>query len=177
MVKEFKPVIYFLLRFLAIYLIGNLAYGLLITYYEPGVDPVTLNVTKQISWLLNLVGYETYVTTVTTKHVADLQTPIQTALSIYEGCNGINVWIIFTAFLFAMGPINKKLIYFLIWGSFAIHISNLIRIGLLFFVSVYLPTFWYFTHKYLFTAFIYFVVFTLWIIWVRTQLRKNEQEG
>ncbi len=175
MLKDFKPVVFFLLRFLAIYLVGNLSYGLFVTYFEPGVDPITYNVTKQISWVLNVFGNETFVTTDPNKHVADLKTPVQTALSIYEGCNGVNVWIIFAAFLFAMGPVNKKIFYFLLWGTIAIHISNLLRIGLLFFVSFYLPNFWYFTHKYLFTAFIYLIVFALWIMWVRMQLRKNEK--
>lgn len=177
MLNEFKPVVFFLLRFLGIYLAGNLCYGLFVTYYHPGVDPITFSVTQQVSWLLNLFGYQTLVTTVADKHVADLQTPLLTALSVYEGCNGVNVWIIFCAFLFAMGPIKKQIFYFLGWGTLAIHLSNLLRLSFLFFVSVYLPNFWYFMHKYLFTAIIYLVVFTLWIVWVRMHTSKNGKQG
>lgn len=174
--KEFKPVIYFLLRFLGIYLIGNLLYGLFITSFEPSVDPITYWVTNHTAFLMRLFNYQAEAQALIDKNIADLLVNNKVVLSVYEGCNGVNVWIIFVAFLFALGPISSKLWYFLGVGTVIIHISNLVRIFLLAIVYMYLPHYWYFSHKYLFTAFIYVIVFILWLIWVRQQLRYAKQQ-
>jgi exosortase/archaeosortase family protein len=58
------------------------------------------------------------------------------------------------------------MIWFVPLGLAVIHVANLGRIVLLFLVSLYEPEYLYFTHKYLFTAFIYLFVFLLWILWV-----------
>jgi len=91
----------------------------------------------------------------------------QSRLAIYEGCNGINIMIIFVAFLIAFGPISKPLWIFMLAGIFILHIMNLGRIALLFWVVLYLPDFVYFTHKYLFTAVLFVGVFVLWIAWIK----------
>jgi exosortase/archaeosortase family protein len=75
--------------------------------------------------------------------------------------------IIFVAFLVAFGPMRKALLWFIPVGLLIIHGINLARIALLFWVSLYMPDFMYFTHKYLFTAILYVVVFLLWIGWVK----------
>ena len=75
--------------------------------------------------------------------------------------------IIFLAFLFAFGPVNRALLWFAPAGLLILHAMNLARIVLLFWVSLYLPKFMYFTHKYFFTAILYVVVFVLWVWWVR----------
>ena len=75
--------------------------------------------------------------------------------------------IIFVAFLFAFGPVNKSLFWFIPLGLLVIHLVNLSRITLLFWVSIYMTDYMYFMHKYFFTAILYVVVFVLWVYWVR----------
>jgi hypothetical protein len=53
--KEFKPTIFFVGKFLGIYLIGNLLYGFFITSYYPTADPVTSWVTHQTAAILNAI--------------------------------------------------------------------------------------------------------------------------
>lgn len=88
-------------------------------------------------------------------------------LEVYEGCNGLNIMIIFVAFIVAFGPLNRSTLWFVPAGLMIIHVMNLLRIGLLFFVAKDLPDMMYFTHKYLFTASLYIVIFALWWFWVR----------
>src|SRR5690606_20854765 len=95
-------------------------------------------------------------------------------LAVYEGCNGINVMIIFVAFLLAFGPMVKAMLWFLPLGLFMIHMMNLVRITLLFWVSIYVESLMYFTHKYFFTATLYVVVFILWVWWVKRFALRNE---
>mgnify|MGYP002777385489 CR=1 FL=1 len=166
--KEFKPTIFFLVKFLAFYLIGSLLYGWYISSWHPNVDPITSEVADQTSILLNVLNWETSVFDHYRRPTSNLVLNDKAILAIYEGCNGVNVTIVFVGFLLAFGQINKRLYWFIPVGLLAIHAGNLLRIVLLFFVSTKLPDFMYFAHKYLFTAFIYLIVFVLWIWWVRT---------
>jgi exosortase family protein XrtF len=165
--KEFKPAFRFLFIFLGLYLAGNVVYGLWIASYEGLPDPATWEVTRQTAKVLNGLGYATTAAKNTQGPTAFLSDDVKIILTTYEGCNGINVMIVFVSFLAAFGGSRKKLIWFLPVGIVLIHLSNLGRIVLLYFVSVGFPRYFYYVHKYIFTAAIYGVVFVLWILWVK----------
>ena len=175
--KEFKPTILFLVKFFGIYLIGNLLYGWYITAYHPDPDPLTRWVTEQTATALHLAGYTDIAAH---DHPARPTTYLEwnerAVVAVFEGCNGLNVVIVFLSFLLAFGPYNKRMIWFIPLGLLIIHLSNLLRIGLLFMVSLHMPDFLYFTHKYLFTAFIYLFVFLLWIWWVMRLAKPKAHE-
>ncbi len=84
--------------------------------------------------------------------------------------------IIYLSFLLAFGPYTKNMAWFAPAGVLAIHIANLARIVLLFWVTLYHPHYLYFLHKYLFTAIIYVAVFVLWIIWVSKFSRQSHAQ-
>lgn len=175
--KEFRPTIIFLIKFIGIYIIGNLLYGWYITTYHPLPDPLTQWVTEQSSWVLSQTGWRTIIVDHPTKPTTTIYYHAKAVVSVYEGCNGLNVVIIFLAFLFAFGPVNKSLGWFAPLGILIIHVSNLLRIILLFFVALYLPGFHYFMHKYLFTAIIYVVVFLMWVVWIKRQSIKSGEHA
>lgn len=178
-IKEFRPTIVFLLKFVVLYLVGNLLYGLYITSFEPRPDPVTHLVSEQTGIILNVCGYAVDVEDRTNRPTTDLNYLGKAQLSIYEGCNGINVMVIFVAFLLAFGPISRPLLWFIPLGLLIIHFANLCRILLLFFVAEYMPKAMYFTHKYFFTAILYVVIFALWFWWIKrySGLRNAEKQG
>jgi len=166
-IREFKPTILFLAKFIAIYVVANLVYGFYVSAYWPGPDRITSEVSRQTSIALNLYGWETHIKDSTTKPVTVLSNTNQPVLHIYEGCNGVNVMIIFVAFLVAFGPMRRAMLWFIPVGLTVIHLFNLFRVGLLYWVALYRPDFMYLLHKYFFTAVLYIVVFLLWIVWVR----------
>lgn len=166
LLKEFGPSIWFLARFLGIYLVGNLLYGLYINSYVPDPDPVTIFVSEQTSTVLSWFGEENGTLVQGHKTGVLIYNEEQRVLSVYEGCNGLNVFIIFAGFLLAYGRPKKALIWFIPLGLLLIHVFNLARIGLLYNVTLYYPDYTYFTHKYLFTAIIYGAVFLIWMWWV-----------
>lgn len=178
MIQEFKPTIYFLIKFFGIYLLGNLLYGAWITYWHPLPDPATHLVTEQSAAIIRVFGHEVSVLDYPNKPTTSIQYQDRGVVSVYEGCNGLNVVIVFLAFLFAFGPYIKAMIWFVPFGLSVIHVANLARIILLYWVSLYQPGYLYFTHKYLFTAFIYLFVFLLWLVWVmkiaKPVLKQNE---
>lgn len=167
LIQEFKPTLLFLGKFVALYFIGNLLYGLYVTSYEPHPDPVTNLVTRQTSWTLNSLNWENEIEDNLTRPSTFIIYGGHRILSVYEGCNGLNVMIIFAAFIVAFGPITKTILWFIPMGLVIIHLFNLIRILLLFFVSLEFPDFLYIVHKYIFTGIIFFIVFLLWIGWVK----------
>jgi exosortase family protein XrtF len=170
--SEFKPTIIFLAKFVAIYLIGNLLYGIFITSYEPRPDPVTHMVTVHTGMALKVFGVDVEVRDSANKPNTLMIHKKKVVLSVYEGCNGINTMIIFLAFVVAMGPWQKSLLWFSIVGLVVIHLANLARISVLFYVAERQPQYMYFMHKYLFTAILYAVIFALWVIWIRRPVAK-----
>jgi exosortase family protein XrtF len=172
--KEFKPTILFLVKFIGIYVVASLLYGFYVTTYSPSPDPATRAVSKQTANVLGLGGCPSMTKDDERKPTTQVIHENRSVLAIYEGCNGINIMIIFVAFLVAFGPIGKPLWLFMIVGALLIHLMNLARIVLLFWVVLYLPGFTYFMHKYLFTAILFVGVFLLWIVWVRKFSSTNQ---
>lgn len=175
--EEFKPTIFFLIKFLGFYLVMNMLYGLYVTSYDPSPDPVTRWTTEQTSQLLQLTNYKTEVRDHDKKATTAIRYNDRSIVSVYEGCNGLNIMIIFLGFLFAFGPYTKKLLWFIPAGILLIHSFNLVRIGGLFLITVHKPSWLYFTHKYLFTAFIYAIVFFLWLWWVRMASKTKKSDA
>jgi exosortase family protein XrtF len=166
LLKDFKPSILFLGKFIGIYIVLNIGYGFYLDAYKEGADPMTHFVTAQTSQFLGL-----YQDQITIGPKADLKSVYifkdgQAILSVYEGCNGLNVMIIFLAFMLAYSKVSLKMVWYIPLGLLTIHLFNLLRIDLLYHVTLSLPKLLYFSHKYLFTAFIYLAVITLWAIWI-----------
>ena len=175
-INEFKPTIFFLIKFIGIYVVANLLYGWFVTTYYPRPDPVTQAVSQNTATTLHLFGRPAITLDDPDKPTTQLICDGRSVLAIYEGCNGINIMIIFVAFLFAFGPVSRTMIWFVPTGLIILHAMNLVRIVLLFYVSLYMPRFMYFTHKYFFTAILYVVVFVLWIWWVRRDAKVQRSE-
>ena len=170
---EFKPTIFFLVKFIGLYLVANLLYGYYITSFEPKPDPVTRVVAEQTAFVLRIYGEEVVIFDSPRKPTTSLVNEGRGIIAVFEGCNGLNTIIIFMAFLFAFGPMSRNVLWFMPLGIVIIHLVNLLRVGMLFFVSKYMHEYLYFTHKYLFTAILYFVIFALWIIWVKYYSNKK----
>jgi exosortase family protein XrtF len=164
--RQFRPTLVFIGVFLATYLVLNIFYGIYITQFYPEVDPVTEWVTRQTSHTLTFFGWENRAQNHPTKPTTFISYEGTGIISIYEGCNGLNVVIVFFAFLAGFGPYVRSLIWFIPLGVMLIHFGNLARILLLFWVSLRMPDYLYFTHKYLFTAFLYGWVMLLWGAWL-----------
>lgn len=164
--KEFRAPIVFLSKFLILYLVLNIGYGLFVNRYSPAPDPFTVWTTRHTGALLHLVGFATTATPDRNGPYVLLIENDATVLSVFEGCNGINVAIIFISFLLAFGRPTKRLLWFIPLGLLIIHFTNLLRIGLLFYVTKNMSDYLYFTHKYLFTAIIYLAVFFMWYLWL-----------
>ncbi|QCK15898.1 exosortase family protein XrtF [Mangrovivirga cuniculi] len=169
MIKEFKPVILFLGKFLVLYFVFNIIYGYFVESFENKPDAMTEFVSMQTSKLIalfNQTGEEIGTESSDSGQYVFIQKGERAILSVYEGCNGLNVFIVFISFVLSFRPPQKEWIWFIPLGMIVIHLFNLGRIGLLFFISQHYPDQMYFMHKFGFTAIIYVSVFALWWWWV-----------
>ncbi len=164
--KELKPAFRFLAIFVSLYLGLNIVYGLWISSYDRTVDPLTAIVTRQSTVLLNFLGEKTYTQAKAFTPAISIMNSSGVAISVFEGCNGVNVMIVFVSFLFAFGGERKKLAWFLPAGLVVIYIANLFRVMMLYCVAEYWREYFYYVHKYILTAFLYGIVFGLWWWWI-----------
>ena len=164
--REFIPAFRFLGVFLGLYLGLNLIYGLWISSYQGSADWATRIVTEQTSFVVNLLGEQTSTQPKIASPTISIMKDSQSVISVFEGCNGINVMIVFVSFLFAFKGSRKQLAWFLPMGIVIIYLANLLRVVALYYVAGYWQHYFYYVHKYLFTAAIYLIVFMLWWWWM-----------
>ena len=168
MIKEFKPALLFLFKFLSIYILGNVAYGIYIHHYYPQSDPITYWISRQVGTIISASGLSVQALPGIGKATISLvvESSNDTIINVFEGCNGINVAVVFLAFLVAYQGTLKRTFIFGLAGLLIIHIFNLARIILLFQQAKSHSPYFYYIHKYLFTAILYFVIVVLWWFWV-----------
>jgi exosortase family protein XrtF len=161
-----RPSLLFLGKFVGFYLVVSFLYGWWVTSYVPRPDPATQLAARQSAVILQWLGFAATATPHISSPAERVLLNNHSILSVYEGCNGINVWIIFAGFMLALSKPGWRLAGFVLAGSVIIYVLNLGRILALFFVSLKYPETLYFVHKYLFTALLYGAVFAMWYFWI-----------
>jgi exosortase family protein XrtF len=166
-VKQLFPAFRFLGIFLGCYLVSNLLYGLWIESYHNQPDAITRLVTKQVTTCLRAWGEDIHDTVSLSRPSVSIMTDEHTVVvNVYEGCNGINVLIVFLSFIIAFGGSWRKALWFIPLGIGLIYLANLVRVGALYGVARYYQPYFYYVHKYFFTASIYLLVLLLWWFWI-----------
>lgn len=168
--QEFKPTILFLVKFGVTYGVLTLLYGWYVSSFNehdpPRTDGVTQVVSAQTTTLLNALGYEAHQQQHPTEQSILVTVDGIESVRIFEGCNGVSMFILFTAFVIAFKGYWRRTLWFIPAGLVFIHLSNLGRLVALSLISIHYPQHMYFFHKYGFTIIIYVAVFLLWVIWV-----------
>lgn len=167
MLKQYKETLIFLLKYVLVYFGLNTLYGFYINYYVPEPDPVTITVSRHVSSFLSFFDPAVYSTVVPESVNVPVFRDNEVIVEIFEGCNSVNVMVVFISFLIAFkGPLKYSLQYALA-GLVIIYAFNLVRVMGLYGVARSFPDSLYFFHKFFFTGIIYGVVFLLWFFWVK----------
>ena len=174
--KDFKEILFILLRFLGIWLVLFLMYQLFLNQYKGDIDAITRFVSDQSAFLLNKTGFET-----TTKDFPYYETIMfyikeKPATRMVEGCNAVSVMIMFLAFVFAFYK-GAKTFYFAFAGIVLLYILNLFRIYVLNVIVVDFPALTKPAHDYFFPAIIYGGVVVLWLIWINKFVITHEKNS
>jgi len=165
LIQENKRVLFFLLRFLSAFGGLSLLYAFWVDSFGEKADTFSWFVGRHLQLLF---GAENLKLEQILGHPAiAVDYNGSSAVSLFEGCNGLAVMILFFAFVFAFKGKWKDLLWFVPLGLGIIHLFNLGRLALLIYLAHGNSPLFHFMHKYLFTLIIYAVVFGLWVLWVR----------
>lgn len=174
MLKDFKPVLGILLRFIIIYLVLLFAYQFYLTSFkEQGLDPFSRMVAKQVMFLQNTMGFPSALYDDVPKQQVWFHVKSQFVTRMVEGCNAISVMILFLSFVFAFYK-GVKTFIFVVVGLILLHIMNVLRISGLNIVYSEYPQYGKMSHDYVFPAIIYGSVVVLWLVWIKFFALKNE---
>jgi exosortase H (IPTLxxWG-CTERM-specific) len=130
------------------------------------VEPFTAGVAKASAVLLNLLGQE----------VAGEGTLLHSrrfAVSIENGCNGIETLLIFASAVLAFPASWRAKSAGLILGSLAIQAVNLIRVAALFLTGVYLPQLFDSSHTVIWQTIVVLCGVLLWLFWAQRFARPR----
>jgi exosortase family protein XrtF len=162
-----KAIVLFIVKFIGFYLVLNTLYGFWHESYEPRADPLTGSVTYQCARIISLVESGITAEPYANSPEVSIKQAGKIVINVFEGCNGLNVMIVFLSFVVAFAGQWKETVVFSILGIALIYLLNLGRVISLFFIAKYYPNGLYFFHKYLFTGGLYIVVFCLWYLWIQ----------
>ncbi len=96
-----------------------------------------------------------------------LQQHQRTILVIFDDCNGLDLFIIYLAFIVLLPyPARRKLI-FSVGGLIAIFIGNILRCVSLYWVYVHFRHMFDFNHHYVFTIIMYLIIFYGWVLFTK----------
>ncbi|MDR6405406.1 MULTISPECIES: exosortase family protein XrtF [Chryseobacterium] len=174
MLKDFKPVLAILLRFIIIYLVLLFAYQFYLNSYQNlGLDPFSRLIATQVGHIQDSFNYPTQFYDDIKGEQVWFYVKTGYATRMVEGCNAISVMILFVAFVFAFYK-GSKTVLFVLAGFLVLYIMNLFRIvGLNIVMTDYKP-YGKISHDFIFPAVIYGTVVVLWLIWIKCFALKNE---
>lgn len=168
--KPYRPFFVFLLKFFLVYAGLTILYKLYLNQFEGlsvnNVDGMTQMVANQTQKILQIFNFDCKLLLHDTESSVKLILNGKYLSRVVEGCNAVSVMILFAAFVVAFSGKLKHTLLFVVSGIIIIHILNVLRIVLLNIVLLYYPESQEILHGVIFPAFIYGVVFILWVIWV-----------
>lgn len=94
-------------------------------------------------------------------------------VNILEGCNGLRLAIVYSAYVIGIGGINAESLIQMIVGFIIVQFFNIFRIGLLIALRDNGGDYYFFFLKYFFTVSIYLSVVVLWILKPRIDQKIN----
>lgn len=170
MLKEFKPILFFIAKFFAVYVLFTLLYT---WYLDPYLniykiaDPITEWIAGASVRVANVCGFSAESVQVEGEVWRRFILDGQYSSMVNEGCNAVSIMIIFMSFIVAFSDKFIKPFVFILVGLLVLIGTNIIRIFLLTWIYRYYPEYSKMGHDYLFPAIIYGIVVILWLVWVK----------
>lgn len=177
--KEFKPVLIFLLKFIIAWIAMVGIYNIYLSQYhsENKPDPYSQTVAKWTVGCMNIAGFESYQKDDEMRPWTWIYTEGKRTSYINEGCNAISIMIIFVAFVIAFSTTWKQTILYILGGLIVIQIMNILRISLLNYIFAFHKDYAKMAHDYLFPAILYGTIVILWIVWVKYFALKPKKKS
>ena len=177
--QQYKPLIFFLLRFIGSYIIMLLIYNFYLNQYLPlgEPDPFTRFSADMAAKGFNVLGFESFTVHRTGEDFMRLVVDGKQGSIVNEGCNAISILIIFVAFILAFFTTFKQTFIYIISSLFLLIVMNIGRIILLTYIYRFHSEYSKVSHDYLFPAIIYGSIVVLWIVWIKIFVLKPQKNA
>ncbi len=178
--KDFKPILIFILKFVIVWGVLLILYNVYLGRYhsENKPDPYSQQVASWTSTSMNALGFQTQTMDAPNRPWTWILMEGKRISYINEGCNAVSIMLIFVAFIAAFSTTWKQTILYILGGLFIIQFMNVVRIVLLNYIFAYHNQYGEMAHDYLFPAILYGTIVLLWIIWVKFfALKKPKRES
>lgn len=174
MLKDFKPVLGILLRFIIIYLVLLFAYQFYLnSFKDSGLDPYSRMIADHVSIVQETLGFKTLLYDDVPKQQIWFYIRTTPVSRMVEGCNAISILILFLAFIFAFYKGTKTFVFAGI-SLLLLYVMNVLRIVGLNIINSDYSSYGKMAHDYFFPAVIYGSVVVLWLVWIKFYALKNE---
>ena len=167
--QTYKTTLYFILKFVGIYLLLVLLYNLYLSQFQGTTDSFTIFTGKMVSKLFGLIGMDAQTLPLEIESGLKLMINGNYVARIIEGCTAMSVIIMFVAFIISFGNRLKQSLIFALAGALLIYVFNLFRIVFLGVILYRLPQYQDVAHRIVFPAMIYGFVVLLWLIFIKKQ--------
>ena len=172
---KYKKVVNFILVFSVVYFLFSVLYNIYIAntnaIYYP--DIVTYNVSWFTKEILGIWAYDIKIEPDVIYRSQKLYFNNQPLFNIVEGCNGLSVIILFSAFVVALKSKLFNTIGYILFGVISLYFINIARLVLLTLGYYYYPQQKHVMHDVFFPLIIYGLLLLLWIIWIKINVREN----
>ncbi len=180
--KEYNPLIFFLIKFFITYFLITLSYDFylkktqIVNEGNSQTDFYTKEVAKEASGLYSLMfGRAAHVRQNPNQPYEDFFVGSKKIARINEGCNAVSVMIIMISFIIAFGTkVIPTLLYTLI-SLVLVHIVNIFRISILSEILFLQSSYTKLAHDVLFPGIIYGSVILICIVWIKFFIFKKEK--
>lgn len=174
-----KLIVIFLIKFFGTYALLFLIYSFYLTKTQKTSEifacaPITKTVAHQTSYFLNKLGYDAKVEQSSNEVSMKLLLNDVFVALIIEGCNAINIIILFISFIIAFSNKILQTSLYILFGSLLIYAMNIFRIAIISIALLKYPAYEIVLHDLIFPSIIYGVTFLLWFIWIKlfSKLKK-----
>lgn len=164
--NKYKSLIFFISKVLGIYLLWMLVYKNFLEY-DALDSALTESEAFFVSKLFHLFGYEGTHYLPKPPDASVLYWGDRRLIGISDSCNGLVLFVIFSAFIISFPSKWKHRFVFLPFGLMAIYALNIARIFALALIFIYYPAYLDFNHHYTFTFFVYMDIFLIWMAYVK----------
>jgi exosortase family protein XrtF len=96
-------------------------------------------------------------------------------VSIEDGCNGLELFILYAGFIICMPALIRRKLIFIIGGIALIYWVNIIRCAWVAYIIIYYPQHADFAHHYVFTFIVYGFIIGLWLIFSKKLILVNAE--
>lgn len=166
----------FILRAVAILVVWKLLYLIFLLPTRTLDKPLSYSVATGTVWLLNTCTHShDYIDK---SEIGNIPTdngmapaPLENIyfhgrniVSIEDGCNGLELMVLYIGFIACMPAIMKRKLIFSIGGTLLIYVINVIRCAVVAYIILYYPRYADFAHHYVFTFLVYGLIIALWLI-------------